>query len=141
MTELDHRLSPHFSPSEFHCTCCGEGTPKTKLVNFLEAIRFIFTDRMSPAPVKLLITGPLRCREHNSEVEGAAPESRHIFPDYADGVDIKLYSATPTGAWIQINPDEVYKVADDLIGDEGGCGKYKGRTHCDVRGYKARWEG
>ena len=139
MTELDQQLSPNFQLSEFQCSCCSQGTPKQKLVNMLEAIRFVFTDRMTPAPVILKISGPLRCEKHNKEV-GGAENSRHLVPKHMDGVDIKLYSAVPTGAWMQVNPDEVFKVADELIGDEGGVGKYRGRTHIDLRGHRARWE-
>ena len=137
-------LSQNFSSEEFFCGCCNEGIPKQKLIDILETGRFILADRMHPAPVKIVISGRLRCVAHALDLQtkgiGVGLKSRHVFPQHADGVDIKAYSQIPSGDWLQINPDEVYKIFDDLIGDLGGVGKYEGRTHVDVRGHKARWD-
>lgn len=139
----DGKISPNFKLSEFTCECCGVGIPEGKLVDLLESIRFVFTERMSPAKVSVVISGRLRCKKHAIELQekgiGVGITSRHVFPDYADGVDIKLYSNV-NGHKIQVNPDEVAKVARELMQGYGGVGQYKGRTHVDVRSTIANWD-
>jgi hypothetical protein len=131
------KLSPNFFLKEFTCECCGDGTPKQLLVTNLETIRFILTERYHPATVKVVISGPLRCDVHNKEV-GGAKDSRHRFK-HSDGVDIKAYNKLVDN-WIQINPDEVAKIARSIMKDYGGVGQYKGRTHIDVRPTVANWD-
>ena len=130
-------LSHNFNLSEFRCKCCGEGIPKKKLINVLENIRFVLSDRYYPNPVKITISGPLRCESHNKEVGGVS-NSRHLFK-HSDGVDIKAFSKVED-KWLQILPEEVVAIAELLLQDTGGIGQYKGRTHIDVRSKKARWD-
>lgn len=131
------KLSPNFSPSEFTCEHCGEGTPKMALVELLEGIRFVATERYYPSKVKLTISGRLRCRTHNEALRadgiGAAKESRHIFPDYADAADIKVYQFDALEQqWLQVNPDEVAILAESVLQGSGCIIKYNGRTHVDT---------
>ncbi len=116
-------LSENFHKGEFACNCCGrihaDGVPDA-LVDALEAIRARFDGK----PVN--VNSGYRCPAHNQAV-GGATQSRHMEGDAAD-------------LWIEgVDPSEVYKVADEIIGDSGGVGRYNTFTHIDVRGHMARW--
>ena len=69
----------------------------------------------------------LRCRQHNANTKGASPNSQHLY-----GLAADLYSSRP--------PQELYRVAEDLLGDRGGLGLYKWGIHYDVRTGKSRWD-
>lgn len=117
-------LSPHFRKTEFACHHCGrlhpsEGMPPAALLNILEAIRAHFGQPVT-------VHSGYRCEEHNRNV-GGAERSRHVAGDAAD---IKVRDV-PASA--------VFALADRLVGDTGGVGRYPTFTHIDVRGYRARW--
>lgn len=114
------RVSEHFRAREFRCK---DGTGRividSQLVDYLEKIRAHFK-----RPV--IINSAYRTKEHNTKV-GGSKNSQHLLGKAADIV-------------VQgIAPDDVYKYCCEIIGNNGGVGKYKTFTHIDVRGNKARW--
>ena len=116
-------VSPNFRLTEFMCNHCNlipYGKPPVKLVMWLEDIRSHFGGR----PV--IINSAYRCEVHNSNV-GGAKGSQHLT---ADATDFYVKD---------VSPADVYVYADQLIGDEGGVGKYNTFTHIDCRGHHARW--
>lgn len=115
----------HFKISEFRCKD-GTEVPVEYYGNLrllmpvLEEIRAAFGGK----PVT--ITSGYRTPAYNKKVGGAA-KSQH---QYAAAADIKVQGVPPA---------EVYKVADRIVGNRGGVGKYNSFTHVDVRGYRSRW--
>ena len=116
----------HFKRNEFACKCgkyCDgfPVEPDEKLVRFLDGLREHFG-------VRVTITSGVRCKQHNANVGGVS-NSQHAVGTAADiivsGVD----------------PVSVYDYADEVMGNSGGVGLYKGFTHVDVRSIKARWNG
>ena len=118
-------ISPNFRQAEFACNHCGKlhptnPTPPLLVLDWLEDIREHFGGK----PVN--VNSGYRCPTHNQNV-GGATNSFHLRGQAVD-------------FWIKdVSPAEVYEYADQLIGAEGGVGKYTGFTHIDNRGYKARW--
>jgi uncharacterized protein YcbK (DUF882 family) len=58
-------LSPHLSPKEFECRCCGRLELHQNLLDGLEALRNL-------AGVPVIIHAGYRCPQHNLEVGGVA---------------------------------------------------------------------
>ena len=120
--EGEVKLSEHFKVREF---ACKDGTDPVfvsdTLVGILEAIRLHFD-----APVH--INSAYRTPQHNAK-EGGVKTSQHT---YGLAADIRVDGHTPA---------EVYAVADSMLGDHGGVGRYKTFTHVDTRSEKARWNG
>lgn len=117
--------SAHFTLREFGCKD-GTAVPRAyypncqALMHLLEEIRAACGDR------PITITSGYRTKSHNQKC-GGAPKSQHLT---ASAADIKVQG---------MSPNDVYTLCDRLVGSRGGVGKYKGFTHVDVRGYKARW--
>ena len=117
-------LSEHFSRSEFKCRCkkyC-KGTHDfvdAELIKVLEDLRHHFA-----RPVT--INSGTRCSAHNKE-EGGSEASQHIHGRAADVV----VDGVPA--------DLVANYLEALYPYKYGIGRYKGRTHIDVRKTKARW--
>lgn len=131
-------LTEHFSDHEFFCEHCGKGKPKKTLLNLLESIHYVLS--LKYTKVRINISGPLRCRVHNRDTKGSASRSRHVFPEFADGSDIKA-DKYENDTWIQIDPNEVADIAENLTSVNGGVGRYNGRTHVDARPrVVARWD-
>ena len=65
-----------FRPEEFHCRCCGQGSPARLLVLWLDLFRAAWG-----APV--IVNSGFRCSKHNIEV-GGAEKSRHLLGCAAD---------------------------------------------------------
>lgn len=72
-----------------------------------------------------------RTPEYNKTLEGAAVHSQHLL---AKAADITTINKTPK---------QMADIIEKLIAQgkmkQGGLGRYKGFTHYDVRGRKARW--
>lgn len=117
-----------FKREEFRCPCprCGgfPVEPDEIMVRNADEIR-----RRLGVPVSVVDGGGsgVRCPEHNAEV-GGVNGSQHILGKAAD-----LHSSK--------SPEEMYRVAEEVMGDTGGIGIYDWGIHIDSRGTKARWRG
>ncbi len=127
-------LSPNLSRYEMACECgCGFDTVDIELVVVLQGLcDFLFGD-MGWKPV-LIITGPNRCRMHNSKTPGASPNSQHVYARAAD-FKIKVHGEF-------VDPKRIYNYLHALYPNQYGIGLYNNRVHIDTRtGPPARWEG
>lgn len=122
--------SPFFGREEFACLCgCGFDVVDSELIDILEELRYEFGQ-----PV--IITGGNRCIAHNENVQKDAnpkykpysSKSQHIF---GKAVDFKIKN---------IHEDKVADYLETTNTHRYGIGRYKGRTHLDVRETKARWD-
>jgi len=117
----DIKLSPHFHLKEFDCHCTRKECTITyvddELIHYLEKKRSIWHEPIT-------VVSGFRCTDHNREV-GGKPGSYHLTGKAAD---IRV---------LGVKPGEVA----DACEDAGGLGRYSNFTHCDLRGYRARWWG
>lgn len=116
-------LSKNFDRSEFACKCgCGYDTVDIALVHALEDAREHFNSPIS-------INSGARCRAHNTEVtKRPTSKSQHLYGKASD--------FTVAG----VHPDDVAEYLEYIYKTQYGIGRYKGRTHLDVRTGKARWD-
>ena len=113
-------ISRNFSRSEFACKCgCGYDTVDVELIMVVQDLREYYG-----RPVT--INSGCRCEKHN-KAEGGEPDSTHLI---AKAGDIKVKG---------ISSNKIYAYLDMKYPDKYGIGKYKGRTHIDVRPDRARW--
>jgi peptidoglycan hydrolase-like protein with peptidoglycan-binding domain len=119
--------SKHFRREDFRCKCGGRycnGFPVEPDKQLLLAMDE-FYERLG---VHVWIGGSgLRCRQHNANTKGASPNSQHLY-----GLAADLYSSQ--------SPEEMYRVAEEVLGDSGGLGLYKWGIHFDTRAGKSRWD-
>lgn len=114
-------LSEHFDRKEFACQCgCGFDSVNPELITVLEDVRMFFKSSVH-------INSGCRCKKHNAKV-GGEPNSQHILGNAADIV-VK-----------GIKESEVASYLEKKYPNKYGIGRYKGRTHIDVRQKKARWK-
>lgn len=118
----------YFTREEFRCKCGGKycngypAEPHEATVRYADAIR----KRIGkPVPVN----SGLRCPTWNS-VQGGVSNSNHIG---GGAVDL----GKPSG----VTPAQMYAIAEEVIGDTGGIGKYSWGIHIDSRSTKSRWNG
>jgi hypothetical protein len=117
----------YFKRTEFKCKCgryCN-GYPAEidlDMVRIADSIR-------SRLDRPVTVNSGLRCRQHNANVGGASA-SQHMYGKAAD-------LGCPTG----ITPQEMYNIAEEIMGDTGGLGLYGWGIHIDSRSTKARWKG
>ena len=116
----------HFKLSEFKCHN-GTAVPVKYYDNLQRLMCLLEEIRTACGNVAIHIQSGYRTKEYNSNCSGASPRSQHLT---ASAADIKVKGMSPAA---------VYKLCDKLVGARGGVGKYKGFTHVDVRGYRARW--
>jgi hypothetical protein len=135
-------ISKNLSRHEFACECgCGFDTVDVELVEVLQdaADHFAFIDVIE---VRIDITGPNRCVEHNEKVQkeynpNYVPYSSKTQHMYARAADWKLFNRA-TGE--QIDPDRVADYLEDKYPGKYGIGRYSNRTHTDTRtNGPARW--
>lgn len=124
------KLTKDFTLEEF---ACADGTPVPKayqgnvmvLATNLQALR----DELGEP---IYINSAYRTPSHNAKV-GGVKDSQHVKGCAAD---ITCKSKTPK---------QVTNFIEKLITlgkmKQGGIGTYKGFTHYDIRGIKARWNG
>lgn len=137
-------LSRNFSRKEFACNCASVGklpsegycggkrdAVDAELLNVLQQMVDDF-ESYSMHRVSVTITSGNRCEKHNAD-EGGAKDSQHLL---AKAADVKLFYLG--GA--QIPSDEVYAYLDKKYHDRYGVGRYRNRTHIDVRRNVSRWE-
>lgn len=116
----------YFRKEEFACKCgkyCN-GYPAEidmDMVRAADAVR----ERLG---VPLRVNSGLRCQQWN-RIQGGATNSRHLYGDACD-------LGKPDGYTV----DQMYDIAEGIIGSTGGVGAYNWGIHIDKRGSKARWD-
>lgn len=111
----------YFKRKEFACKCgCGFDTVDVELLYILVDIRIHFGH-----PV--IINSGCRCTKHNKSIGGSL-RSQHVI---AKAADIKVKG---------VHADKVADYLEEQFPGEHGIGRYKGRTHIDVREGCARWD-
>lgn len=119
----------YFTREEFRCKCGGRycdgfpAEPHMVTVRFADEIR----ERLGK-PIK--VNSGLRCPRHNANTPGAAVNSNHMGGGAAD-------LGCPSGS----TPSEMYKIAEDVMGDTGGLILYSWGIHIDDRKVKYRGKG
>jgi len=132
--------SIYFKRSEFACKCgCGFDAVDVELLTCLEFIRLKFN-------AALIINCGCRCFTHNIRVKKKSlkkaiarlllffktgkkrPPSQH---ELAKAVDFKIKG---------VHADKVADFLEEKYPGKYGIGRYKGRTHFDVRSSCARWD-
>lgn len=119
--------SKYFPREDFRCKCGGRycnGFPVEPDKQLLLAMDE-FYERLG-APVWIGGSG-LRCRQHNANTKDASPNSQHLY-----GLAADLHSDK--------SPEEMYRVAEEVLGGSGGLGIYKWGIHFDKRAGKSRWD-
>lgn len=117
-----------FDREEFRCKCGGlychgfPAEPDKQMVRYADEIR----RRLG---VPLHVNSGLRCKVWNQK-NGGANQSQHMTGFACDLVK-------PDG----ITVDQMYRVAEEVIGNTGGIGIYDWGIHIDSRSVKARWRG
>lgn len=129
------QLTTNFHISEFKCKD-GTHVPENlipnvqELANNLQVLRNYLTETLGKdCPVH--INSGYRTPLYNAKLEGSAPQSQHLKAKAADIVTIHH------------SPKQLADIIEKLIKagkmKQGGLGRYKGFTHYDVRGTRARW--
>jgi hypothetical protein len=114
----------YFKREEFRCKCGGKYCdgfpvePDRGLVLALDKFR----ERLG-VPVSI---GGIRCPQHNKNVGGAAA-SQHLYGLAADCHSSK-------------SPEEMRRVAEEVLQGTGGLGIYTWGIHFDKRAGKSRWD-
>jgi len=137
-------VSEHLSRHEFACPCgCGFDAVDIDLVYAIERIAVIFGDKNKDAKrVIIHINSANRCAQYDRELKlrlavkagkKFKPEKKKSQHINGIAVDFRMQYEFSSGVR--------KKISDDLIADEleaiyvakHGIGRYKGRTHYDVR--------
>lgn len=119
----------YFKRAEFKCKCGGRycngfpAEPHMATVRFADEIRH----RLGKA---VPVNSGLRCPQHNANTPGAAANSNHMG---GGAVDL----GCPAGS----TPSEMYKIAEDVMGNTGGIIQYSWGIHIDDRKVKYRGKG
>lgn len=122
--------SEFFTREEFRCQCGGRYCngfpvePEEELVRVCNEIR-----RRLGVPVTIVESGGsgVRCAQHNANVKGAK-NSNHLYGKAAD-----LHSDK--------SPQEMYRVAEELLGNTGELGIYSWGIHVAVNCNYSRFTG
>ena len=120
----------YFTREEFRCQCKGKycngfpAEPEEKLVRTLEEIR-----KQLGVPITIVESGGsgVRCKQHNANVGGVA-NSNHLYGKAAD-----LHSSK--------SPEEMARVAEEVMGTTGELGIYKWGIHVGVNCGYSRFRG
>lgn len=120
------RISEHLVRAELDCRCgCGFSACDIVLVDTLEKMMAHF-EQLKGRRLKLHITSGNRCAAYNAKI--GAEKSKHVAGIAAD-------------FWVEdIHEDEVADYLESEYPSTFGIGRYDGRTHLDVRFYRARWD-
>lgn len=120
-TNLNQKVGRYFTAWEFACPHCNECLIDDELIQILDTIR---EEIKSP----IIVTSGYRCPEHNKEINGA-PQSKHLLGIAADIIAPKL------------TVKELYRIAEEVLGNTGGLGYYpaRGFVHVDTRKEMTRW--
>lgn len=115
----------YFKREEFRCKCGGKYCdgfpvePDRNLVRSLDAFR----EKLG-VPVTI---GGIRCLQHNANQKGSSPNSQHLYGLAADCHSSK-------------SPEEMLRVAEEVLQGTGGLGIYSWGIHFDTRAGKSRWD-
>lgn len=115
----------YFKREEFRCKCGGKycnGFPVEPDRNLVRALDK-FRERLGVA----VTIGGIRCPQHNANQKDASPTSQHLYGRAAD-----CHSSKP--------PEEMRRVAEEVLQGTGGLGIYNWGIHFDVRDGKSRWD-
>lgn len=120
----------YFTREEFRCQCGGKYCdgfpvePEPELVRFCNNFR-----RRLGVPVTIVESGGsgVRCPQHNANVGGVA-NSNHLYGKAAD-----LHSSK--------SPEEMYRVAEEILGNTGELGLYNWGIHVAVNCTYSRFTG
>lgn len=125
------RLSPHFSSTEFDCSCnystCAKTLISDSLIHMLEQLR-------TAVGTPIHINSGYRCERHNAKI-GGEPHSQHVLGKAAD------ISRSDKALW-----SESERLFAEEVCKNGGLGLYStpgGRYlffHIDCRGGVVRWQ-
>lgn len=153
MGDLSLRLSRH----EFACRCgnCKRTPVDTSLIPALEGAANYFLilpreDDRKVVRVKIHINSGYRCRVHDTYIkkEAAEKEGRKYIDKKSNSTHLYGMAADHTMEYV-FSTGKKRKISDDAIADyyekkyanRYGIGRYKGRTHLDVRDDgPARWD-
>ena len=121
--EGERNITEHFKVREFQCSDSSRPVFISQtLADLLEAIR-----QRIGRPLR--ISSGYRTVSYNATVKGSSKTSKHCMGLAAD---IKANG---------IEPQQLYNIACELLGDHGGVGLYSWGVHVDVRSEKSRWNG
>lgn len=127
-------ITKNLSRYEMACQCgCGFDTVDAELAAVIQECVDHFNRKYPHFRISLKVNSGCRCEDHN-KAEGGSPKSQHLK---AKAMDFYLYDKKSN---TMIDPDEVYNYFDLKYRDKYGVGRYNGRTHVDVRPYRARWD-
>ena len=124
--------SEFFTREEFRCQCGGKYCdgfpvePEPELVRFCNNFR-----RRLGVPVTIVESGGsgVRCPQHNADPKvGGVANSNHLYGKAAD-----LHSSKP--------PEEMYRVAEEILGNTGELGLYSWGIHVGVNCGYSRFKG
>ena len=115
----------YFRREEFRCKCGGKycnGFPVEPDRGLVLALNEFREELGVPVTI-----GGIRCPQHNANQKGSSPTSKHM-----DGLAADCHSSK--------SPEEMYRVAEKVLGNTGGLGIYKWGIHFDTRAGKSRWD-
>lgn len=115
----------YFEREEFRCKCGGkycDGFPVEPDRGLVRALD-LFREKLG-VPVTI---GGIRCPQHNANQKGSSPTSKHM-----DGLAADCHSSK--------SPEEMYRVAEEVLDGTGGLGIYNWGIHFDKRAGKSRWD-
>lgn len=126
MSVNNFKLSEHFNLREFQCHDRTQAVKvEPELIKKMEILRGIVSEHLGK-DTGLIINSGYRTPAYNKKI-GGANKSQHLEGTAAD---VRLPD--------KINADMMARFAEKAGFD--GIGKYNSFVHCDVRGYKARWD-
>jgi len=127
---MNTQITKDFNLSEFHCRD-GTKVPEIYICNVIELIQNLqkLRDKLR---FPIHVNSGYRSPDYNSKI-GGVKSSQHLFAKAAD-ITCRDYT-----------PNEIANIIEAMIAagelKEGGVGRYKGFTHYDIRGTRARWKG
>lgn len=131
----NQQLTKNFNITEFRCHD-GTDVPDQYECNViilaqnLQVLRDECTKEQGK-DCPLHINSGYRTPAYNAKLEGSAQHSQHMLAKAAD-ITCIYYSPKQMA-------DKIEKLIAEGKLKQGGLGRYKGFTHYDVRGTKARW--
>ena len=124
-------LSAHFSRWEFSCKCgCGFDPVDHELILVLEDLHDHYDNKHS-----ITVNSGNRCVTHNETVQKKYNKNYVPFSSKTTHKESKAGDIEVKG----IPAENVADYLEKKYPNKYGIGRYKNRTHVDVRKLKARW--
>lgn len=121
-------ISRHLSRYEFACKCgCGFDAADKELIEVIEESVHYFENILEEEYLRVFINSGNRCPKHNKDV-GGVNTSKHTK---GIAVDYRIE---------HVDADLLFEYLASKYPDRYGIGKYKGRTHMDMRTKPTRWK-